>query len=1514
MSQPQRLPYPGLRAYSRDETDLFFGREDCVNEMVDRLAAHHFLAVLGASGSGKSSLVRTGLLDALELGLHAEAGPNWLIADCHPGDNPVRNLAVALLTAKGAGTADSMEVDVLEAFLGRGALSVVEWINDGNLSPRQNLLILVDQFEELFRYGDYTGREAAEAFVALLIGSAGSGASVSVVITMRSEYLGACSLIPSLAEYINRSLYLTRRMTREECRSAIEGPAGVIGFEIEPQLVARLLNDLEAFAPWDADRQSSQIERLSRQADQLPLMQHVLNRLWLTADKSNDDEPLCLRLAGYLALGQLQGALDQHGAEVMKSLGAELAPVVEAVFRGLISGASLATAVRRPARLSELTALANGNTSAVRTVVDTFRAPGCNFLRPPTSEPLSDDTLIDISHESLIRQWSTLSEWLQKEAQDGEYWHSLITAAERHSRKQGDVLTGTALNIAVEWWDRAQPSVAWTQRHRGQYELVKSFLAESREQASRKLALERRRVHIIQGVFATALALVSSIALYVWHINTNLSNYTNKAAQFVAQLSEVSDEIRSSNVIGFMKYSEELFEPTKEFSDYTLKDAEDALSQEGLILFHYTYAGRLHDTGETQRALEEFKAAYDLGKSYLSGLNDIRDASHLKVVSVFFNIVSEYSSYLMDVGNYAEAEKILDFSAQNVESRIRLDEVPQDAAHAQLFDALAGVQSATSRAYGESPESKKSRERYDLAYSAALRAFELEKKAAGLSQRNVRYQRSVLASERKVQHAANDLADTIGTSDPTRQTALRRDAKEHGDTACALSKKQVASDPFAVGSYPTYASCIDEEASAAARAGEFDKADKLLDEGFRSIRPILNADPDRQSIQSAQLQLLDASYRVEERRSSQVTAENLRRGTELRKRWLLIVSNKKTLPVDMYAVDNVYNSLTRITGTEEDLDKRRNEYREMRDALSASVKAFPGARKYQREWADLSYHVAELLLLHDDSSAEALSLYDDAIKHFSLSGIFDKDQKPDEANANACGAFRGEIGLDVRLKRPEDALKLYREMRARCDPMLQAYDWDFMLREMLVAASASLGSSLFEQGQYSDALPELQYASHWSGGDATRYLSQSYRSGLGVPQNGKYADELLDLARNQTTEQLRVPLNFRDLNDEVKIYLHQWPTDYPYKGIDDQARWWKEMRGREFSTEVLDYIQRVHKYAADHNYSFPEVLVGVWSREKKQLPPSIHSAKEAAHYTANPQISHDSDGVALRGYDPVAYFEERKPSVGSTGIFSIWHNAVWLFDSPQHRDRFNLAPERYAPAFGGYCAECMAQGHKVHGDPNVWVVYKGVLYLHMNTALHDFWIKDPDARITLAKAEWEKLRDIPVSDSDMREEKPSAEKKEEALKDMASAKAASDAKQFPQALALLNMAVDAQSHAGRDDALKEQVAEALGVLSFDAVLSGDDKVSLEAAEQALALDEHLDWVEGNRAHALMFLGRLDEARSVYRRERGSKVNDGTFEASVRDDYVALRKAGRNHPLMDEILKFYATEANTRAGT
>jgi PQQ-dependent catabolism-associated CXXCW motif protein len=485
-----RLPYPGLRPFRHHESDLFFGREGCVDQMVDRLGATRFLAVLGPSGSGKSSLVLTGLLDALEIGLCALAGSRWQIAYMRPENRPVEKLARALLgPADEENPISHLDVELLSSYLRRGPRSVVEWCTDGNLDAGTNLLILVDQFEELFRYSDYAGREEAEAFVALLSESARSAeAAIYVTITMRSEYLGACALVPGLTERINAGLYLVPRMTREEVREAITGPARVCGFTIEPALVNRVLNDLEKLAPWEDDPGSDQLQRLSGRADQLPLMQHVLNRMWLRATETKGNGPIELRVADYDEAGGLTGALDAHAREVFESLAQEDRPLVETIFRALVSGTTIENAVRRPCRLGDLVVLGNGGQEAVRRVVDAFRGPECNFLTPSQDTALRDDTVIDISHESLIRQWSTLRDWVRQEFESAQRYRHLETSAQLWAKGEAGPLRRPELDVALDWRQREHPTAVWAARYGGNLEQALGFLDASR----RRRALRRR--------------------------------------------------------------------------------------------------------------------------------------------------------------------------------------------------------------------------------------------------------------------------------------------------------------------------------------------------------------------------------------------------------------------------------------------------------------------------------------------------------------------------------------------------------------------------------------------------------------------------------------------------------------------------------------------------------------------------------------------------------------------------------------------------------------------------------------------------------------------------------------------------------------------------------------------------------------------------------------------------------------------------------------------------------------
>ena len=200
--EPQFNPFPGLRPFEMEEEYLFFGREEQRQELVGLLREQRFLTVIGSSGSGKSSLVRAGLLPALYGGVMTKAGSHWHVGVMRPGSNPLANLAGALFETElmdNEGCEDLTELD-LEATLIRSGLGLIEAARQSGLKKNENLLIVVDQFEELFRFSERGTRDEAAAFIKLLVeATRQEDFSIYVVLTMRSDFFGDCSKFEELA-------------------------------------------------------------------------------------------------------------------------------------------------------------------------------------------------------------------------------------------------------------------------------------------------------------------------------------------------------------------------------------------------------------------------------------------------------------------------------------------------------------------------------------------------------------------------------------------------------------------------------------------------------------------------------------------------------------------------------------------------------------------------------------------------------------------------------------------------------------------------------------------------------------------------------------------------------------------------------------------------------------------------------------------------------------------------------------------------------------------------------------------------------------------------------------------------------------------------------------------------------------------------------------------------------------------------------------------------------------------
>jgi hypothetical protein len=363
-------------------------------------------------------------------------------------------------------------------------LGLVDLVKDCGLPPATNLLLLVDQFEEIFRYRKKGDSDEADAFVALLLASAARHElPIYVVITMRSDFLGDCALFGGLPEAINDSQYLTPRMSREQCRFAITGPARVFGGTVEPALVNRLLND---FGP---------------DPDQLPLLQHALMRMWDSARRDGDaDGGVTIDIAHYEKTGGLASAMSDHADEVLDELTAEQRVIAEVMFRRLTERGIGQRDTRAPARLSDVAAVAGVAAEAVYPVVDAFRRPDRSFLTPPADIALHLATLLDIGHESLIRQWRALGEWVDRETRSAGLYQRLGSTTQLWRRGEAALWRNPDLERALKWEHDERPTAAWAARYGSveEFEQAIAFLRESEatwraEQSRAEQAARRER-------------------------------------------------------------------------------------------------------------------------------------------------------------------------------------------------------------------------------------------------------------------------------------------------------------------------------------------------------------------------------------------------------------------------------------------------------------------------------------------------------------------------------------------------------------------------------------------------------------------------------------------------------------------------------------------------------------------------------------------------------------------------------------------------------------------------------------------------------------------------------------------------------------------------------------------------------------------------------------------------------------------------------------------------------------
>lgn len=510
LTRAKQNPFPGLRAFYVDESHLFFGREGQSDEVLDKLSKNKFVGIIGASGSGKSSFMFCGVIPILYGGFLSHIGPNWHVITTRPGGSPIENLSEALLQKDASYlVADNddkqLKKTITSTLLKSSSLGLIEAVRQLHLDNGHNILIVADQFEELFRFKRSEELNTANeslAYINLLMEAVKDlKSNIYVVLTMRSDFIGDCAQFPELTKYINESHYLIPQMVREQKRLAIEGPVAVGGAEISSRLVQQLLNDL------------------GDNPDQLPIIQHALMRTWtFWAENHEPNETLDLR--HYEAIGSMSGALSQHADEAYDELTEQQKFYCEILFKTLTEKGSDSAGIRRPTKLSTIANVAGCSEDDMALIVDHFRVEGRSLLMPPVHVTLDSDTIVDISHESLMRIWIRLKKWVEEEGESSQMYVRLSDAAASYQVGKAGLWRPPDLQLALNWKQKNQPTLVWAQRYDSAFERAMVFLETSNQaheeeqrlkELAQKQALKRARtVALVLGIF-TIMALGSLV-------------------------------------------------------------------------------------------------------------------------------------------------------------------------------------------------------------------------------------------------------------------------------------------------------------------------------------------------------------------------------------------------------------------------------------------------------------------------------------------------------------------------------------------------------------------------------------------------------------------------------------------------------------------------------------------------------------------------------------------------------------------------------------------------------------------------------------------------------------------------------------------------------------------------------------------------------------------------------------------------------------------------------------------
>lgn len=643
-------PYPGLRPFTEEESIFFKGRDQHIEQITGQVEEKKFVMLTGASGDGKSSIVYAGVIPNARAGFLRAKFNNWIIADFKPQRSPLENFASSLSQHM------NLDYKHVYSELSHGFSSLVDLYKSSGLfvnmddedwnkaslkrqkelkNKSSNLFILVDQFEEFFTNAENykTGKPSRESQIVIntILETAKiaykENLPIYIICTMRSDYIGQCAAFRGLPEMIGFSQFFVPRLRRKELYEVITEPALLNGNDISRRLTETLINEMDVGF------------------DQLPVLQHSLNQIWEKANQGKEKMDLIhlAKISGinkallppedlkefdrwYNALlekqskhaqiiqssfenASLGNILNTHGDELcekahedvkdqIKGITYEKTQYIIKVTFQCLTRIDDGRAVRNRMSLKEISSIINQegiSTIELDKILNIFRKPGNTLLNPFTSEcrKLDEKSVLDITHESLIRNWSILKHWAHEE--HNNYLHFLDLKKQMNRWLDNEMSRGFLLPIGPysffeKWFKEFKPNKYWLARYdernisREQklidaektLDNIQKYLKKSAQKLFFSRIIMKYGPTKIAAVFGLVFLLIS-IAFYIHDYSIKQNNYILKKIEERGLKLLNSDDVRAASKSTFI-INYELLHPGS--SNSILDIMDDSMSYE----------------------------------------------------------------------------------------------------------------------------------------------------------------------------------------------------------------------------------------------------------------------------------------------------------------------------------------------------------------------------------------------------------------------------------------------------------------------------------------------------------------------------------------------------------------------------------------------------------------------------------------------------------------------------------------------------------------------------------------------------------------------------------------------------------------------------------------------------------------------------------------------------------------------------------------------------------------------